>query len=559
MAQNITVTGGSFGSSHQPSTTYAITVASGTVALTAGGPSTGITKAELTNGVAITVSDNNITQCTITVENGPCINQSAIASWSQVATATPTPAPTATPLPTATSTPAPTATPLPTATSTPAPTATPVPTNTNTPGPTATPVPTNTNTPGPTATPVPTNTNTPGPTATPVPTNTNTPLPTATPLPTVTNTPVPTSTPVANILIEDCKTPGLQYNMAKGSCTSVVVGDVVQYIRTASPAIIYCGTVTSITFPTSSPDATIYSCINYGCEDSLHCNINNPGYETPTPTPLPTATNTPTPGPTATPLPTSTNTPLPTSTATPVPTATNTPLPTSTPVSNIRVTDCTNGDQYNMAKGSCTSVVVGDVVQYIRNNNQATIYCGTVTSITFPTANPDATIYSCNDYACDDLLHCSINNPNYVTPTPTPLPTATATATPTPTIVAPTATPTSTASPATATPTPTATPAGVVNYRIRRCSDQIDFNASKTQYCPNSTLSTLYATFSIGDIVQFKQANNNTTCSGLNGDNATYCGEIISVNYASTASGTDAMITRNLAVMDCSDPTHCTQ
>ena len=111
-------------------------------------------------------------------------------------TATPTPEPTATPVP-PTPTPEPTATPVP-PTPTPEPTATPVP-PTPTPEPTATPVPP-TPTPEPTATPVPP-TPTPEPTATPVP-PTPTPEPTATPVPPTatpeppTATPEPTNTPV---------------------------------------------------------------------------------------------------------------------------------------------------------------------------------------------------------------------------------------------------------------------------------------------------------------------------------------------------------------------------
>ena len=109
--------------------------------------------------------------------------------------ATPTPAPTATPV--ATATPAPTATPVvtptPVATATPAPTATPVvtptPVATATPAPTATPV----------VTPTPVATATPAPTATPVvtptPAVTATPAPTPTPVPTP--TPAPTPVPVS--------------------------------------------------------------------------------------------------------------------------------------------------------------------------------------------------------------------------------------------------------------------------------------------------------------------------------------------------------------------------
>lgn len=77
--------------------------------------------------------------------------------------ASPTPAPTATPIPTASPSPAPTATPGPTASPTPKPTASPTPVPTATPGATASP------TPAPTATPKPTASPTHAPTATPTP------------------------------------------------------------------------------------------------------------------------------------------------------------------------------------------------------------------------------------------------------------------------------------------------------------------------------------------------------------------------------------------------------
>ena len=103
-------------------------------------------------------------------------------------TATPTPAPTATPLPTSTATPIPT--PTPTATATPVPTPTPSPA----PTPTATPAPTPTPSPAPTATPTPT------PIPPPTPTPTVTPAPTPTPLPTPTATPVPTVESLADMV-----------------------------------------------------------------------------------------------------------------------------------------------------------------------------------------------------------------------------------------------------------------------------------------------------------------------------------------------------------------------
>jgi hypothetical protein len=184
-----------------------------------------------------------------------------------------------------------------------------------------------------------------------------------------------------------------------------------------------------------------------------------------------------------------------TPTPTPVPTSTSTPLPTSTPVPTATSTP-------------------------------------KPTSTPGPTSTPSPTATS--------------------TPKPTSTPVQTATNTPLPTA---TSTPLPTA---TSTPLPTATPQ-MLNYRILSCNNGLDFNAPKTMYCQNSNLTALNTTFVVGDIVQFKQANDSTTCSGLNGDNATYCGEIIDTNYPSTHLATDAMITRIIPITSCSDGTHCGQ
>ena len=93
------------------------------------------------------------------------------------------------------------------ATPTPAPTATPEPTEAPTPVPTDTPEPTEAPTPVPTDTPQPTEAPTPAPTDTPEPTEAPTPVPTDTPEPTEAPTPVPTDTPEATAAATATPTP----------------------------------------------------------------------------------------------------------------------------------------------------------------------------------------------------------------------------------------------------------------------------------------------------------------------------------------------------------------
>ena len=103
-------------------------------------------------------------------------------------------------------------------------------------------------------------------------------------------------------------------------------------------------------------------------------------------------------------------------------TPTATPTPTPVPVVyNYRIEDCDGAGSYNVEKGGCT-FSIGSVVQYIRNNDSSRIYCGTISSTTFPTGYADATLFSCNTYYCGDFIHCDIPNPNPpATPTPTPV------------------------------------------------------------------------------------------------------------------------------------------
>jgi hypothetical protein len=197
--------------------------------------------------------------------------------------------------------------------------------------------------------------------------------------------------------------------------------------------------------------------------------------------------------------------PTPTPTPTPLPTATNTPVPTATP--NPTATP-------EPTKTSTPSP----------------------TSTPKPTAQPDAT--------------ATPQPTATATPVPTDTPEPTATATP-----EPTATPVPTSTPApTSTPSPTKAPS-ITNYRIRQCGTEYDYNASKSNVCIGGSLSPNTNTYSVGQYVQFKYALSNIDCTG----GATYCGEIISVNYSSTAANTDAMITRMPAVTGCSDNLHCVQ
>ena len=101
MAQYIEVSGTSFGNAHSDDPTYAFTVGSGTVFLSGSGgyvnAASGITKAELTNGVKLKVSDDTITAVTCSVEdNFTCTDHIEYATW---VIASPTPSPTSTPSP----------------------------------------------------------------------------------------------------------------------------------------------------------------------------------------------------------------------------------------------------------------------------------------------------------------------------------------------------------------------------------------------------------------------------------------------------------------------------
>lgn len=103
MAQYIQVSGTSFGNAHSDDPTYAFSAASGDVFLSGSGgyvnSPTGITKAQLTAGVKLKVSDDGITSVTCTVEAGfTCTGQTEVASWVPPSiSATPSITPTATP------------------------------------------------------------------------------------------------------------------------------------------------------------------------------------------------------------------------------------------------------------------------------------------------------------------------------------------------------------------------------------------------------------------------------------------------------------------------------
>jgi hypothetical protein len=102
MAQYIEVSGVSFGNGHSDNPTYAFTVGTGDIFLSGSGgyvnSPTGITKATLTSGIKLYLSDDNATAVTASVESGfTCVGTTAYASW-VIPSPTPTPTPTTTPV-----------------------------------------------------------------------------------------------------------------------------------------------------------------------------------------------------------------------------------------------------------------------------------------------------------------------------------------------------------------------------------------------------------------------------------------------------------------------------
>jgi len=97
MAQYVNITGSSFGNGHDDNPTYAISLPASRpyggspfptgIALNDGAgnytePATGITKAELTAGIAVEFEDNYITSSIITVESGfQCTGESIEVAW----------------------------------------------------------------------------------------------------------------------------------------------------------------------------------------------------------------------------------------------------------------------------------------------------------------------------------------------------------------------------------------------------------------------------------------------------------------------------------------------
>ena len=84
------------------------------------------------------------------------------------------------------------------------------------------------------------------------------------------------------------------------------------------------------------------------------------------------------------------------------------------------------------------------------------------------------------------------------------------------------------------------------NYTVSRCTDGQQFTVAKNKNCMTGTP----PTYSVGDVIQFKQMNvTNGSCYG-----ETYCGTI-----TATDSNTphNALVSRNATVDDCNDTTHC--
>ena len=83
-------------------------------------------------------------------------------------------------------------------------------------------------------------------------------------------------------------------------------------------------------------------------------------------------------------------------------------LPSPT-VYNYRISDCETGLSWNMSKGN-SNFEIGDVIQYQQGvPGSGTIYCGTITSVQWPTGFEDATLANENTfYSCGDPIHCDI-------------------------------------------------------------------------------------------------------------------------------------------------------
>lgn len=110
MAQYLAISGSSFGNAHSDNPTYAFSVGTGDIFLSGSGgyvnTPTGITKATLTAGIKLKVTDETIAAVTCSVESGfTCTDTIAYATWTA-----PSPTPTVTPTITPTATPAPSGT-----------------------------------------------------------------------------------------------------------------------------------------------------------------------------------------------------------------------------------------------------------------------------------------------------------------------------------------------------------------------------------------------------------------------------------------------------------------
>lgn len=101
MAQYIEVSGASFGNGHSDNPTYSFTVGTGDIYLSGSGgwvnSPTGISKATLTAGVKLKVTDNTIQYVTCSVDSGfTCADTISYASWTPISP-TPTVTPSTTP------------------------------------------------------------------------------------------------------------------------------------------------------------------------------------------------------------------------------------------------------------------------------------------------------------------------------------------------------------------------------------------------------------------------------------------------------------------------------
>jgi len=82
---------------------------------------------------------------------------------------------------------------------------------------------------------------------------------------------------------------------------------------------------------------------------------------------------------------------------------------TPEPSGFYRLQECDGGPLWTVPQ-ELYAFNIGDTVQFTKNVNPSTIWCGTIIGI-YESQVADATLFSANVYGCDDTLHCNIPNP----------------------------------------------------------------------------------------------------------------------------------------------------